>query len=150
MWCYEHWGDNSFVHPSLPLCVLVLNIHKRPAAATFDISFPMRGWRGMADWVRSSEDRVMVPREALSHDEPGKNDIQERPKKPAHVCAHTHRHRTSESLSGVFLQLWVCNVYSRCRWWLCHCDWDCSLQKLGQHPVPSEVSLSSLFPLFLL
>ncbi|XP_035284707.1 adhesion G protein-coupled receptor B1-like isoform X1 [Anguilla anguilla] len=53
---------------------LVLNIHKSPAAATFDISFPMRGWRGMADWVKNSEDRVMVPREALSHDEPDADD----------------------------------------------------------------------------
>uniref|UniRef100_A0A7N6A9X5 Adhesion G protein-coupled receptor B1a n=1 Tax=Anabas testudineus TaxID=64144 RepID=A0A7N6A9X5_ANATE len=38
---------------------LVLSIHKRPVVGHADISFPMKGWRGMVDWARSSEDRNM-------------------------------------------------------------------------------------------
>ncbi|XP_069477830.1 adhesion G protein-coupled receptor B1 isoform X4 [Ambystoma mexicanum] len=45
---------------------LVLSIHKRPANAATDISFPMKGWRGMADWARNSEDKVTVSKSILS------------------------------------------------------------------------------------
>ncbi|XP_075896893.1 adhesion G protein-coupled receptor B1 isoform X3 [Nelusetta ayraudi] len=48
---------------------LVLSIHKRPAAAA-DISFPMKGWRGMVDWARSSEDRVTITKNILSTGKP--------------------------------------------------------------------------------
>ncbi|XP_069076952.1 adhesion G protein-coupled receptor B1 isoform X9 [Pleurodeles waltl] len=45
---------------------LVLSIHKRPANAATDISFPMKGWRGMADWARNSEDKVTISKSILS------------------------------------------------------------------------------------
>ncbi|XP_018621450.2 adhesion G protein-coupled receptor B1-like isoform X1 [Scleropages formosus] len=45
---------------------LVLSVYKRPASATADISFPVRGWRGMMEWVRKSEDKVTVTQNALS------------------------------------------------------------------------------------
>ncbi|KAA8591961.1 hypothetical protein FQN60_017335 [Etheostoma spectabile] len=44
---------------------LVLSVHKRPVAGHADIGFPMKGWRGMADWARSSEDRVTIPKNIL-------------------------------------------------------------------------------------
>uniref|UniRef100_H2UVL1 Adhesion G protein-coupled receptor B1 n=1 Tax=Takifugu rubripes TaxID=31033 RepID=H2UVL1_TAKRU len=47
---------------------LVLSIHKRPVAAHGDINFPMKGWRGMVDWARSSEDRVTIPKNIVSTD----------------------------------------------------------------------------------
>lgn len=50
----------------------VLSIHKRPAAAS-DISFPMKGWRGMVDWARSSEDRVTITKNILSTGKPGEH-----------------------------------------------------------------------------
>ncbi|KAG7259402.1 hypothetical protein CRUP_021462, partial [Coryphaenoides rupestris] len=52
---------------------LVLSIHKRPAMGSTDISFPMKGWRGMVDWARSSEDRVTLSKNILSG---GKPDVQ--------------------------------------------------------------------------
>uniref|UniRef100_A0AAY4D672 Brain-specific angiogenesis inhibitor 1 n=1 Tax=Denticeps clupeoides TaxID=299321 RepID=A0AAY4D672_9TELE len=39
---------------------LELSIQKRPKAMTSDISFPMRGWRGMMEWVRNSEEKITV------------------------------------------------------------------------------------------
>ncbi|XP_072317213.1 adhesion G protein-coupled receptor B1 [Eucyclogobius newberryi] len=44
---------------------LVLSIHKRPVSGHADVSFPMKGWRGMVDWARNSEDRVTVPKNIL-------------------------------------------------------------------------------------
>ncbi|XP_039661585.1 adhesion G protein-coupled receptor B1 isoform X3 [Perca fluviatilis] len=49
---------------------LVLSVHKRPVAGHADIGFPMKGWRGMADWARSSEDRVTIPKNILSTGKP--------------------------------------------------------------------------------
>lgn len=49
----------------------VLSIHKRPVAAHGDINFPMKGWRGMVDWARSSEDRVTVPKNIVSTEKTG-------------------------------------------------------------------------------
>uniref|UniRef100_A0A4W5QA02 Adhesion G protein-coupled receptor B1 n=1 Tax=Hucho hucho TaxID=62062 RepID=A0A4W5QA02_9TELE len=49
---------------------LVLSIHKRPVAGNADISFPMKGWKGMMDWARSSEDRVTVSKNILSTGKP--------------------------------------------------------------------------------
>uniref|UniRef100_A0A8C7TI54 Adhesion G protein-coupled receptor B1a n=1 Tax=Oncorhynchus mykiss TaxID=8022 RepID=A0A8C7TI54_ONCMY len=54
---------------------LVLSIHKRPVAGNADISFPMKGWKGMMDWARSSEDRVTVSKNILSTGKPGENDL---------------------------------------------------------------------------
>ena len=39
-----------------------------------DITFPMKGWRGMTEWVRSSEEKITVSRNALSFDVPGKDN----------------------------------------------------------------------------
>ncbi|XP_034082408.1 adhesion G protein-coupled receptor B1 isoform X3 [Gymnodraco acuticeps] len=49
---------------------LVLSVHKRPVVGQADISFPMKGWRGMVDWARSSEDRVIIPKNILSTGKP--------------------------------------------------------------------------------
>ncbi|KAK1895622.1 Adhesion G protein-coupled receptor B1, partial [Dissostichus eleginoides] len=49
---------------------LVLSVHKRPVVGQADISFPMKGWRGMVDWARSSEDRVTIPKNILSTGKP--------------------------------------------------------------------------------
>ncbi|KFR12159.1 Brain-specific angiogenesis inhibitor 1, partial [Opisthocomus hoazin] len=45
---------------------LVLGIHKLPANAATDITFPMKGWRGMVDWAKNSEDKVTVSKSLLS------------------------------------------------------------------------------------
>uniref|UniRef100_A0A8C2WWG9 Adhesion G protein-coupled receptor B1 n=1 Tax=Cyclopterus lumpus TaxID=8103 RepID=A0A8C2WWG9_CYCLU len=49
---------------------LVFSVHKRPVVGHADISFPMKGWRGMVDWARSSEDRVTIPKNILSTGKP--------------------------------------------------------------------------------
>uniref|UniRef100_A0A3Q3RJ16 Adhesion G protein-coupled receptor B1-like n=1 Tax=Mastacembelus armatus TaxID=205130 RepID=A0A3Q3RJ16_9TELE len=41
---------------------LVLSIHKRPTTTTSNFTFPVKGWRGMLDWVRTSEERISVSR----------------------------------------------------------------------------------------
>ncbi|XP_026149529.1 adhesion G protein-coupled receptor B1 [Mastacembelus armatus] len=53
---------------------LVLSIHKRPVVGHADINFPMKGWRGMVDWARSSEDRVTIPKNILSTGKPDSDD----------------------------------------------------------------------------
>ncbi|KAM4580538.1 adhesion G protein-coupled receptor B1 isoform 6-T6 [Odontesthes bonariensis] len=53
---------------------LVLSIHKRPVMGHADINFPMKGWRGMVDWARSSEDRVSIPKNILSTGQPDADD----------------------------------------------------------------------------
>uniref|UniRef100_A0A4W3GFJ9 Adhesion G protein-coupled receptor B1 n=1 Tax=Callorhinchus milii TaxID=7868 RepID=A0A4W3GFJ9_CALMI len=45
---------------------LVLSIYKRPAIGATDINFPMKGWRGMVDWARNSEDKVTVSKNIFS------------------------------------------------------------------------------------
>ncbi|XP_049587822.1 adhesion G protein-coupled receptor B1 isoform X3 [Syngnathus scovelli] len=47
---------------------IVLSIHKRPMLSNADISFPMKGWRGMVDWARNTEDRVIIPKHILLTD----------------------------------------------------------------------------------
>nr|XP_061804441.1 adhesion G protein-coupled receptor B1 isoform X3 [Nerophis lumbriciformis] len=53
---------------------LVLSIHKRPMLGNADISFPMKGWRGMVDWARNSEDKVTVPKHILLTGKPDSDD----------------------------------------------------------------------------
>ncbi|XP_061117851.1 adhesion G protein-coupled receptor B1 [Conger conger] len=53
---------------------LVLSIHKRPASGASDITFPMKGWKGMVDWGRGSEDKVTVSRNTLSMGKPDADD----------------------------------------------------------------------------
>uniref|UniRef100_A0A8C2JPR0 Adhesion G protein-coupled receptor B1b n=1 Tax=Cyprinus carpio TaxID=7962 RepID=A0A8C2JPR0_CYPCA len=48
---------------------LELSIQKRPRTMTSDVTFPLKGWRGMIDWVRNSEEKVTVSRSALSLDQ---------------------------------------------------------------------------------
>lgn len=50
----------------------VLSIHKRPTTTSSNFTFPMKGWRGMLDWVRTSEEKISVSRDALSIDTSGK------------------------------------------------------------------------------
>ena len=47
------------------------------SAVSSDITFPMRGRRGMKDWVRHSEDRLFLPKEVLSLSAPGKTVVSE-------------------------------------------------------------------------
>ncbi|XP_042565036.1 adhesion G protein-coupled receptor B1 isoform X3 [Clupea harengus] len=49
---------------------LVLSIHKRPVTGAADITFPMKGWRGMVEWTRSTDDRVTVPKDVLATGKP--------------------------------------------------------------------------------
>ncbi|XP_017602157.1 PREDICTED: brain-specific angiogenesis inhibitor 1-like isoform X5 [Corvus brachyrhynchos] len=44
----------------LPIC------QNLPANAATDITFPMKGWRGMVDWAKNSEDKVTVSKSILS------------------------------------------------------------------------------------
>uniref|UniRef100_A0A8D3D778 Adhesion G protein-coupled receptor B1b n=1 Tax=Scophthalmus maximus TaxID=52904 RepID=A0A8D3D778_SCOMX len=52
----------------------VLSIHKRPTATNSNFTFPVKGWRGMLDWVRNSEEKISVSRDALSIKESDGND----------------------------------------------------------------------------
>lgn len=62
---------------SLNLClcflVSVLSIHKRPVKDHAEYNFPMKGWKGMVDWARSSEDKVTVPKNILPPVKPGES-----------------------------------------------------------------------------
>ncbi|XP_053736524.1 adhesion G protein-coupled receptor B1-like isoform X2 [Synchiropus splendidus] len=53
---------------------LILSIHKRPVVGRTDISFPMKGWRGMADWARTSKDRVHIPKNIMITVKPDSGD----------------------------------------------------------------------------
>lgn len=59
---------------------LVLGIHKLPANAATDITFPMKGWRGMVDWAKNSEDKVTVSKSILSSGLTGRQHSQGTPK----------------------------------------------------------------------
>ncbi|KAF6720631.1 Brain-specific angiogenesis inhibitor 1 [Oryzias melastigma] len=52
---------------------LVMSIHKRPTTTSSNFTFPVKGWRGMLDWVRTSEEKISVSREALSLKQSGKD-----------------------------------------------------------------------------
>lgn len=59
--------------PCPPSPTAVISIQREPiSAVSSDITFPMRGRRGMKDWVRHSEDRLFLPKEVLSLSAPGK------------------------------------------------------------------------------
>ncbi|XP_069813120.1 adhesion G protein-coupled receptor B1 isoform X2 [Dendropsophus ebraccatus] len=53
---------------------LVLSIYKRPANNPSDISFPMKGWRGMVEWARTSEDKVSISKSLLSSEDSDTDD----------------------------------------------------------------------------
>lgn len=43
--------------------VLVASIQRLPAVSVMtDINFPMKGRKGMVDWARNSEDKVVIPK----------------------------------------------------------------------------------------
>ncbi|XP_062844144.1 adhesion G protein-coupled receptor B1-like [Trichomycterus rosablanca] len=48
----------------------VLSIQKHPKTTTSDVTFPLKGWRGMMEWVRNSDEKIVVSRNALSLDVP--------------------------------------------------------------------------------
>uniref|UniRef100_A0A8C2X0W2 Adhesion G protein-coupled receptor B1 n=1 Tax=Cyclopterus lumpus TaxID=8103 RepID=A0A8C2X0W2_CYCLU len=78
----ERWEEAQLVSIVLSFSIVpfsyvtVFSVHKRPVVGHADISFPMKGWRGMVDWARSSEDRVTIPKNILST---GKPDYYEYP-----------------------------------------------------------------------
>ncbi|RVE67167.1 hypothetical protein OJAV_G00114990 [Oryzias javanicus] len=53
---------------------LVMSIHKRPTSTSSNFTFPVKGWRGMLDWVRTSEEKISVSRDALSLKQSDGND----------------------------------------------------------------------------
>ncbi|XP_026769612.1 adhesion G protein-coupled receptor B1 isoform X9 [Pangasianodon hypophthalmus] len=53
---------------------LVLSLHKRPVAGTADISFPKKGWMGMEDWARNSEDKVTISKSIVSSGNPAEDE----------------------------------------------------------------------------
>lgn len=53
--------------------LLVASIQKLPAASVLtDINFPMKGRKGMVDWARNSEDRVVIPKNIFTPMSTGK------------------------------------------------------------------------------
>lgn len=49
------------------------SIQKLPAASVLtDINFPMKGRKGMVDWARNSEDRVVIPKNIFTPMSTGK------------------------------------------------------------------------------
>ncbi|XP_013921168.1 PREDICTED: brain-specific angiogenesis inhibitor 3-like [Thamnophis sirtalis] len=56
-------GMMDFQNSYLMTGNVVASIQKLPAASVLtDINFPMRGRKGMVDWARNSEDRVVIPK----------------------------------------------------------------------------------------
>lgn len=60
------WGPFLIcVSPCLCVCVIaaVASIQRLPAVSVMtDINFPMKGRKGMVDWARNSEDKVVIPK----------------------------------------------------------------------------------------
>ncbi|XP_066552865.1 adhesion G protein-coupled receptor B3 isoform X2 [Amia ocellicauda] len=56
-------GMKDFHNSYLMTGNLVASIQKLPAVSVLtDINFPMKGRKGMVDWARNSEDRVVIPK----------------------------------------------------------------------------------------
>ncbi|XP_031758128.1 adhesion G protein-coupled receptor B3 isoform X3 [Xenopus tropicalis] len=56
-------GMMDFQNSYLTTGNVVASIQKLPASSVLtDISFPMRGRKGMVDWARNSEDKVVIPK----------------------------------------------------------------------------------------
>ncbi|TSK16113.1 Brain-specific angiogenesis inhibitor 1 [Bagarius yarrelli] len=53
---------------------LVLSLHKRPVTGIADISFPKKGWMGMEDWARNSEDKVTISKSIVSSGNPAEDE----------------------------------------------------------------------------
>ncbi|KAM3929041.1 adhesion G protein-coupled receptor B1 isoform 2-T2 [Leptodactylus fuscus] len=54
---------------------LVLSIYKRPANGPTDINFPMKGWRGMVEWARNTEDKVSISKSLLAAEDADTDDF---------------------------------------------------------------------------
>ncbi|XP_048210651.1 adhesion G protein-coupled receptor B3-like [Perognathus longimembris pacificus] len=60
-------GMMDFQNSYLMTGNVVASIQKLPAASVLtDINFPMKGRKGMVDWARNSEDRVVIPKSIFS------------------------------------------------------------------------------------
>ncbi|XP_034057818.1 adhesion G protein-coupled receptor B3 isoform X13 [Gymnodraco acuticeps] len=56
-------GMNDFHNAYLMTGNLVASIQRLPAVSVMtDINFPMKGRKGMVDWARNSEDKVVIPK----------------------------------------------------------------------------------------
>ncbi|XP_068094214.1 adhesion G protein-coupled receptor B1 isoform X2 [Hyperolius riggenbachi] len=53
---------------------IVLSIYKREVNSPNDISFPMKGWRGMTEWARNTEDKVSIPKNFLASEDAADTD----------------------------------------------------------------------------
>ena len=52
-----------FPKPPLHLVCPVITIQREPVSAvSSNINFPMKGRKGMVDWARNSEDKVVIPK----------------------------------------------------------------------------------------
>lgn len=62
--CLESgWGINCQLSCFFLCFFLVASIKRLPAVSVMtDINFPMKGQKGMVDWDRNSEDKVVIPK----------------------------------------------------------------------------------------
>lgn len=61
------------VDPLFFFPLIVASIQKLPAASVLtDINFPMKGRKGMVEWARNSEDRVVIPKNIFTPMSTGK------------------------------------------------------------------------------
>uniref|UniRef100_A0A8C9WF16 Adhesion G protein-coupled receptor B3 n=1 Tax=Scleropages formosus TaxID=113540 RepID=A0A8C9WF16_SCLFO len=66
-------GMKDFHNSYLMTGNLVASIQKLPAVSVMtDINFPMKGRKGMVDWARNSEDKVVIPKGIFIPQSPGK------------------------------------------------------------------------------
>uniref|UniRef100_A0A8B9W185 Adhesion G protein-coupled receptor B3 n=1 Tax=Anas zonorhyncha TaxID=75864 RepID=A0A8B9W185_9AVES len=66
-------GMMDFQNSYLMTGNVVASIQKLPAASVLtDINFPMKGRKGMVDWARNSEDRVVIPKNIFTPMSTGK------------------------------------------------------------------------------
>lgn len=55
--------ENQYFLLDLCLNTAVASIQRLPAVSVMtDINFPMKGRKGMVDWARNSEDKVVIPK----------------------------------------------------------------------------------------
>lgn len=84
----------------------VLGIHKLPANAATDITFPMKGWRGMVDWAKNSEDKVTVSKSILSSGLSGRQHSQHKFIFPSFSKSNSFR---LPGLQILFQISWICS-----------------------------------------
>uniref|UniRef100_A0A8C9Z4H1 Adhesion G protein-coupled receptor B3 n=1 Tax=Sander lucioperca TaxID=283035 RepID=A0A8C9Z4H1_SANLU len=61
-------GMKDFHNAYLMTGNLVASIQRLPAVSVMtDINFPMKGRKGMVDWARNSEDKVVIPKEVYQY-----------------------------------------------------------------------------------